>query len=113
MDLIIAPDNDEMIDLIADYSAQYDINVVNTFSIKNEKANTNARVFQTNIPHSYLYAETAERFIRLFYNREVIFLSNAADSAEMYDFVPLLQTGQFGLQQRHTLVHPGRVGCVG
>lgn len=92
MDLIIAPDNDEMIDLIADYSAQYDINVVNTFSIKNEKANTNARVFQTNIPHSYLYAETAERFIRLFYNREVIFLSNAADSAEMYDFVPLLQT---------------------
>lgn len=91
MDLIIAPDNDEMIDLIADFSAQYNINVVNTFSIKNEKVNTNARVFQTNIPHSYLYAETAERFVKLFYNREVIFLSNTADSSDVYDFIPLLQ----------------------
>lgn len=91
MDLIIAPDNDEMIDLIADFGAQHDINVVNTFSLKNEKVNTNARVFQTNIPHSYLYAETIERFIRLFNNREVIFLSNTEDTTDTYDFIPLLQ----------------------
>lgn len=91
MDLIIAPDNDEMIDLIADFGAQHDINVVNTFSLKNEKVNTNARVFQTNIPHSYLYAETIERFIRLFNTREVIFLSNTEDTTDTYDFIPLLQ----------------------
>lgn len=91
MDLIIAPDNDEMIDLIADFGDKYDVNVVNTFSIKNEKVNTNAHVFQTNIPHSYLYAETADRFIRLFRNKEVIFISDLEDTAASHDFADILK----------------------
>lgn len=91
MDLIIAPDNDEMIDLIADFGAKYDVNVVNTFSLKNEKVNTNARVFQTNIPHSYLYAETVDRFIRTFRNREVVFISDIEDAAEPHDFADILR----------------------
>ncbi len=91
MDLIIAPDDDEMINLIADFGAQYDINVVNTFSLKNEKVNTNGRVFQTNIPHSYLYAETIDRFIKIFKEKEVIFITNTDDAIE-YEFIDGLRS---------------------
>ena len=76
MHLIIAPEDDEAINLIADFGERHDINVVNTFSLKNERVNTNARVFQTNIPGSYLYAESAALFIKTFNNKSVVFLNN-------------------------------------
>ena len=91
MDLIIAPDNDEAINMIADFGEKYDINVVNTFSLKNEKVNTNARVFQTNIPGSYLYAESAALFIKTFNNKSIVFLHNRDAAEEENEFVTTLK----------------------
>lgn len=91
MDLIIAPDQDEAIDLIADFGEQYDINVVNTFSMKNEKINTNSRIFQTNIPGSYLYAETVSRFIKLFKNRDIVLLEDSENQENSNEFIELLK----------------------
>lgn len=91
MDLIIAPEDDEAIDLIADFGEKYDINVVNTFSLKNEKVNTNARVFQTNIPASYFYAETVALFIKTFKNRSIVFLENKDLEETENVFVTLLK----------------------
>lgn len=91
MDLIIAPDQDDAIDLVADFGEQHDINVVNSFSMKNEKVNTNARVFQTNIPGSYLYAESVAQFIKTFKDKTVIFLDNANDTIADNDFITTLQ----------------------
>lgn len=91
MDLIIAPDQEEAIDLIADFGERYDINVVNTFSMKNEKINTNARVFQTNIPGSYLYAETVAQFVKTFKNRDVILLNDNSEEGKSNEFIELLK----------------------
>ena len=91
MDLIIAPDQEEAIDLIADFGERYDINVVNTFSMKNEKINTNARVFQTNIPGSYLYAETVAQFVKTFKNRDVILLNDNNEDVKSNEFIELLK----------------------
>lgn len=87
MDLIIAPESDNHIKLIADFGLANDINVVNTFSLKNEEVSHNAKIFQTNIPHSYLYAEAADRFIRYLGNRKVIFLTHTGEENDKRDFI--------------------------
>ena len=87
MDLIIAPDDDNHIKMIADFGLANDINVVNTFSLKNEEFSHNAKIFQTNIPHSYLYAEAADRFIRYLGNRKVVFLTHTTEESDKKDFV--------------------------
>lgn len=87
MDLIIAPESDNHIKLIADFGLANDINVVNTFSLKNEEVSHNAKVFQTNIPHSYLYAEAADRFIRYLGNRKVVFLTHSGEENDKRDFI--------------------------
>lgn len=91
MHLIIAPEDDEAINLIADFGEKYDINVVNTFSLKNEKVNTNARVFQTNIPGSYLYAESASLFVKTFNNKMIVFLHNKDAEEQENEFVTTLK----------------------
>ena len=87
MDLIIAPDDDNHIKMIADFGLANDINVVNTLSLKNEEVSHNAKIFQTNIPHSYLYAEAADRFIRYLGNRKVVFLTHTTEEGDKKDFV--------------------------
>ncbi|WP_286007879.1 LysM peptidoglycan-binding domain-containing protein [Barnesiella viscericola] len=87
MDMIIAPDDDNQIKLIADFGLANDINVINTFSLKNEEVSHNAKIFQTNIPHSYLYAEAADRFIRYLGNRKVVFLTHTSEESDKKDFV--------------------------
>lgn len=87
MDMIIAPDDDNHIKMIADFGLANDINVVNTFSLKNEEVSHNAKIFQTNIPHSYLYAEAADRFIRYLGNRKVVFLTHTTEESDKKDFV--------------------------
>ena len=91
MHLIIAPEDDEAINLIADFGERYDINVVNTFSLKNERVNTNARVFQTNIPGSYLYAESAALFIKTFKHKDIVFLNNKDVEEPENEFVTTLK----------------------
>ncbi len=87
MDLIIAPEDDSHIKMIGDFGLANDINVVNTFSLKNEDVSLNAKIFQTNIPHSYLYAEAADRFIRYLGNRKIVFLSPTPEDNDKKDFI--------------------------
>lgn len=90
MDLIIAPEQEDAIDMIADFGETHNINVVNSFSMKNEKVANNARVFQTNIPASYFYAETVDTFIELFADRNIIFLADMNRAEEKNEFVDQL-----------------------
>lgn len=89
MDLIIAPEMDELIKMVADFGLKYNINVLNTFSLKNDAVLTNPRVFQLNIPHSYLTAESIDRFIREFHDHEVIFVRDGENDKK--EFVDALQ----------------------
>ena len=54
---------------------------------KNEEVSHNPKLFQTNIPHSYLYAEAADRFIRYLGNRKVVFLSHTPEEPDKRDFI--------------------------
>lgn len=92
MDLIIGPVEDNLIKTVADFALAHDINLVNIFSLKNEEALHNARIFQTNIPHPYLYAEAIREFSRLFADRRVIFITDPAGKNDKKEFVSALKT---------------------
>ncbi len=91
MDLILAPTQSEHFQTIAEFGQSNEINVVNTFSATNEEANHNSRVFQTNIPPTFLQAEAIHRFIRHLGDRTVVFLSQNGKKANRKNFVDELK----------------------
>lgn len=87
MDLIIGPADNNLIQKTAAFALKNEINMVNAFSLKNDEANHNAHVLQTNIPHSYLYAEASKELIRQFGNKKILFLLDDDNSDEKKDFI--------------------------
>lgn len=87
IDLIIGPADNNLIQKTAEFALKNEINMVNAFSLKNDEANHNAHVLQTNIPHSYLYAEAATELVRQFGNKQVIFLLDDNNADEKKDFI--------------------------
>lgn len=77
MDLIFAPDNTAHVSAIAKFGKDNGINVVNTFSTKNEEYTSNPHFFQVNIPHSYMNQKVMEWFDSNFKGCKIIFLDNA------------------------------------
>lgn len=91
IDMIIAPEQDSQIEIIADYALKHNINVVNSFSLKSNEVTHNAKIFQTNIPHSYLYAEASNRFIKKFRNKEIVFLNSKEEGSSSKEFSKILK----------------------
>lgn len=91
MDLIIGPVNDSYLSTVADFAEKNDINIVNAFSLKNEDVNQNSKIFQTNIPHSYLYAETIAEFIKRFKHKKIVFVNSTPDNDDKKDFTTELK----------------------
>lgn len=86
VDLIFCPENAQQIDTIALFAKKYDINLINTFSIKNESYSDNPHFFQVNVPHSYMYAKVMDWYDNKFGDRDIIFLSQTdspSDEKEM------------------------------
>lgn len=90
-DLIIGPVDDALIKIVADFALENNINMVNVFSLKNEEVTHNARIFQTNIPHPYLYAETTQEFCNRFKNRKIVFIKDE-NADDKKDFITTLKT---------------------
>ena len=90
-DLIIGPVDDALIKIVADFAIQNNINMVNVFSLKNEEVTNNAHIFQTNIPHPYLYAETTQEFCNRFKDRKVVFIKDE-NANDKKDFITTLKT---------------------
>ncbi len=65
--------------------------MVNAFSLKNEESVHNARIFQTNIPHSYLYAETAQEFVDRFSDQQIVFLRGQDMGNDKQEFLEILK----------------------
>lgn len=91
LDLIIGPEDDALLKMASDFALKHNINIVNTFSLKNEEVLHNARIFQTNIPHPYLYAETTQQFCRLFGDRDIYIVSNRHSGQEKKEFIDALK----------------------
>lgn len=87
MDMIFTPDDVVQINEISKFAKENNINVINTFSIKNDGYTDNEHFFQVNVPHSYMYAEVVHEFEKLFPGREIIFLSQSDSDDEEKDFV--------------------------
>lgn len=76
MDIIFAPDDVSQVSAIAKFGKANGINVVNTFSTKNEDYIDNPRFFQVNIPHSYMNQKVIDWFDDNFNGSKIIFLDN-------------------------------------
>ncbi|MEG1765678.1 MAG: LysM peptidoglycan-binding domain-containing protein [Muribaculaceae bacterium] len=85
MDLIFVPDDTQQIDTIAQFAKKNKINLINSFSIKNEGYTDNEHFFQVNIPHSQMFADVIREFKNKFGDREIIFLTNSSVTEEEKD----------------------------
>lgn len=91
LDLIIGPENDALLKMASDFALKNEINLVNTFSLKNDEVSHNARIFQTNIPHPYLYAETTQQFCKIFGDRDIYLVSNRNAGQDKKEFIDALK----------------------
>ena len=92
VDLIIGPADNSLIQKTASFARKNGIGMVNVFSLKNDEANRNANVFQTNIPHSFLYSETVNELIKQFGDKQVVFLIDNEIPDEKKDFINLVKS---------------------
>ncbi len=76
LDFIIAPGEPKQLARVNEFGKKNGINILNCFTLKNEDYLENPRVFQLNIPSSYLVGNVAEWFDKQFSGYSVIFLDD-------------------------------------
>ncbi len=76
LDFIVAPGEPKQLARVNEFGKNNGINVLNCFTLKNEDYLNNPRVFQVNIPSSYLVGNVAEWFDSQFKDYNVIFLDD-------------------------------------
>lgn len=91
VDLIIGPANNKQIGEVAKFADQHQINVVNPFTFDSDAAENNPHLFQINTPNSYLYAESAVEFTKLFKDNTIVFLKEENTDTDKKDFIDYLR----------------------
>lgn len=86
---IIAPDNPEQLNAIAEYGNKINANVYNPFIVKNDLYLSNESVCQLNIPHELMIEKVISYLDNEFADTEIIFLS-VGDLPEK-DIIPTLR----------------------
>ncbi len=88
MDIIFAPDNCEQISLIAEFGKANNVNVVNTFSTKNEDYIDNPCVFHLNTPNAYINVKVTDWIGSHFKGYDVVLLRNPeSDTKEIAEHI--------------------------
>ena len=72
--IIFAPGKDNLLQEIAQFGQENDINIINAFAINNELFFENDRLFQLNTPSSYMYSAVQEYIEKTFDGYQIIFL---------------------------------------
>ena len=72
--IIFAPGEDNLLQEIAQFGQENDINIINAFAINNELFFENDRLFQLNTPSSYMYSAVQEYIEKTFDGYQIIFL---------------------------------------
>ena len=90
-DIIIGPAQNNKLKEVSDFAKVKEINIINPFTFDVDEIEKNPYLFQLNIPNSYLYAETSMEFIRLFGNRQIIFLGDKSFKEDKVEFTSYLQ----------------------
>ena len=91
VDLIIEPANNNQIGEVSKFATEKGINVVNPFTFDGDAAENNPHLFQINTPNSYLYAESAVEFSKLFKNQRIVFLKEEHTEVDKKEFIDYLR----------------------
>ena len=91
MDVIIAPESEEMLEKIASFADKHGISVVNMFNIKSSLQDTHKSVIQANIPTATMTRVAIENFLDKYEGYTPVFLSPKAGKREKSEFVGALK----------------------
>lgn len=91
MNLIIAPDNEEHLRIIAD-GAHSDTYILNVFNARNELQNSYRNMIQTNIPHTAMYDKAIDGIRARYPDHTPVFLARIDGSADKDAFISRLKT---------------------
>lgn len=90
VNLIIAPDNAEQLEAIADY-VDPDTWILNVFAVRNDLQSNHPNVIQANIPHTRMYDDAIGWFMEHYAGRTPVFISRNGGAADKNTFVLALQ----------------------
>lgn len=90
-DIIITPDNDEQLNLIAEYATLHDAKVLNIFAVKGTQYLTNPNILQANIPHSSMYEQAINEFMNRKGDYIPVFLSALGGKTDKAEFCQMLR----------------------
>lgn len=90
MNIIIAPDNEAHLQLIADDMMSNTL-LYNTFNVRSDLYLTNPRVIQANIPHTPMLAKAVDAFVEMYGDYTPVFLSRIDGPADKDVFTSRLR----------------------
>ncbi len=90
MDLIIGPDNEEHLQIIAD-GMMSGTRLYNTFNVRSNLHADNPRVIQANIPHAPMLAKAVDAFADMYGGYTPVFLSRIDGAADKDAFTSMLR----------------------
>lgn len=90
--VIIAPDDQEQLGVIATAAKNNGTYIYNTFSIKDESFADNPWMIQANVPHDAMYALAIDNFITRFDGFTPVFISHETGKNEKSEFTQALKT---------------------
>ena len=93
VNLIIAPDNQQHLKMMAERAQENDNSyLLNIFAVKDDSYLTNPSVIQANIPHPAMYRKAVESFIEQYADRVPVFISRVGGSGEKIEFTDSLKS---------------------
>ena len=90
-DIIIVPDNDQQLSMLASYADTTSATILNIFAVKNTDYVKNSRIMQANIPHSQMYQQAVKSFIEEFDGYTPVILSSEEGKHDKDEFINLLK----------------------
>ncbi|MCF0218532.1 MAG: LysM peptidoglycan-binding domain-containing protein [Muribaculaceae bacterium] len=90
-DLIIAPDSEEQLAVVATFGKEHSIPVLNEFVVKDDAYLTNPYVMQGNIPQQQMFENAIEEMLKRFPNHTPVVLNRQGSPNERAEFVAILK----------------------
>lgn len=90
-DLIIAPDNEAQLDVVATFGQKHSIPVLNEFVVKDDSYLTNPYVMQGNIPQQQMFESAVDEILKRFPGHTPVVLSRKGSPGERAEFVAILK----------------------
>lgn len=89
--VIIAPDNSAQMAILAEYGKNNNVNVVNTFIVRDDSYLTNPAMMQANLPSQLMYRKTIDALMERFEHATPVFLNIKGTAGDKADFVAELR----------------------